>query len=150
MPAWPGGPCPSCGESMPENLVHCQTCRTLLNSDLETDSVELPAFVPLEEIATMIEVEPQGHYITCPTCSDELRIAGKYVGKNVRCNFCETPFEHQVPSSRLRAFYTQCPHCSEELRAAIKYLGLKVACKHCGGKIHCVTVRDDSTARAEV
>ena len=53
MPPWPGGPCPSCGEEMPERLIHCRTCRTLLNTDLDPDSVEIPAFVPLQEIETV-------------------------------------------------------------------------------------------------
>ena len=38
MPAWPGGPCPNCGEDMPPNMVHCRECRTLLNPELERDS----------------------------------------------------------------------------------------------------------------
>ena len=60
MPAWPGGPCPECGEVMPENLVHCQNCRALMNPDLKTDSVEIPEFIPLQEIGSMVEVKPKG------------------------------------------------------------------------------------------
>ena len=39
--AWQGGPCHQCGDDMPANLVHCQTCRALLNSELTEDSVEI-------------------------------------------------------------------------------------------------------------
>lgn len=138
MPIWTGGACPECGEDMPPALIHCQSCRALLNTDLDPDSVVIPAFVPLEEVSSMIEVEPKGHYVVCPQCSDELRINRKYAGKRVQCKSCSSQFEHAVPSNRLRAFYSDCPHCSKEIRASMKYLGSKVACKHCGGRIHCV------------
>jgi hypothetical protein len=125
---------------MPVNLIHCQSCRTLLNQDLEPDSVEIPAFIPLQEIATMVEVTPVGYYVGCPHCEQELRIAGKYVGERVQCKFCGGQFVLDLADRKVNtlAFYTKCPHCSEELRAAQKYLGMKVACKHCGGKIHVV------------
>ena len=51
---------------MPANLVHCQTCRAILNEDLESDSIEIPRYIPLQEIATMIEVDPLGYYVGCP------------------------------------------------------------------------------------
>lgn len=136
MPAWPGGPCPQCGEDMPEKLVHCQNCRALLNDDLESDSVVIPEFVPLQEIAAMIDLSPRGHFVTCPSCSQELRIAVKYRGRQVQCKFCQAQFRHEIPAPRIRAFYAPCPHCQEELRAAVKYQGTKVACKHCDGKIN--------------
>lgn len=140
MPAWPGGPCPQCGEDMPENLIHCYNCRSLLNPDLQPDSVEVPKFIPLREIATMIEVEPVGLYVTCPACHKELRIHGKYVGQRVACKHCSKAFvlEPDRNGVEIAGLYTQCPHCSEELRIARKYLGQKVACKHCGGHIHFV------------
>ena len=143
MAVWPGGPCPGCGDDMPPALVHCQSCRALLNQDLKTDSVVIPEFMPLEEISTMIEVEPRGHYVVCPKCSEELRINAKYVGKQVACKHCESQFVHNNPSSKLKAFYGKCPHCSEEIRASMKYLGMKVACKHCGGHIHCVAEKSE-------
>lgn len=126
---------------MPAALVHCQSCRALLNPDLQADSVEIPEFVPLQEIATMIEVEPRGHYVACPQCQDELRISAKYLGCGVQCKFCGCKFTHDYPSPRLKAFYARCPHCESEIRAAMKYLGMKVACKHCGGHLHCVVAR---------
>lgn len=140
MPAWPGGPCPSCGDNMPANLVHCQTCRAILNEDLESDSIEIPRYVPLQEIAAMIEVDPLGYYVGCPSCNKDLRINRKYVGENVQCKFCARPFPLELSGSDVRSshFYTNCPHCSEELKVAHKYMGTKAACKHCGGKIHFV------------
>lgn len=140
MPAWPGGPCPQCGEDMPANLVHCRECRALLNPDLDSESVEIPAFVPLPEISAMIETEPAGFFIGCPNCDQELRISRKYAGQRVQCKHCNAPFifepSRNVPS--VHAFYAPCPHCRAELRAALKYLGTKVACKHCGGHLHLV------------
>ncbi|MGE3316381.1 MAG: hypothetical protein AB7O26_14795 [Planctomycetaceae bacterium] len=140
MPAWPGGPCPSCGIQMPENLIHCQNCRTLLNDDLQVDSVVIPEFIPLQEIPTMVEVELAGYYIGCPKCKRELRIASKYVDERVECKFCHSQFVMALknPDIKTAAFYSKCPHCNEELRAAAKYMGSKVACKHCGGKIQFV------------
>jgi hypothetical protein len=125
---------------MPENLVHCQNCRTLLNTELETDSVEIPPFVPLEEIAAMVEVAPIGFFVACPHCDQELRINNKYRGQKVGCKFCEGPFRFDLdePSIEAHAFYADCPHCGERLRVAQKYLGKKVACKHCEGHIHFV------------
>ena len=137
MPAWPGGACPECGEFMPEKLIHCQSCRALLNPELESDSVEIPEFIPLREIATMVEVELSGYYIGCPACDRELRINRKYVDRDVQCKHCSGQFPFKMSDSRIRivAFYAECPHCAEELRANTKYLGARVACKHCSGKI---------------
>ncbi|MBW3542228.1 MAG: hypothetical protein KY476_18320 [Planctomycetes bacterium] len=140
MPAWPGGPCPECGEDMPAMLIRCVDCRTLLNPDLDLDSVEVPEFVPLQEIAAMSEVEAEGYYVTCKKCQQELRIHRKYVGARVQCKFCKVPFtmalEH--PAVEVRAFYAGCPECGEELRASMKYMGQKVGCKMCGAHIHFV------------
>lgn len=140
MPAWPGGPCPACGEEMPPQLIHCQSCRALLNPELESDSVEIPAFVPLQEISAMVEIELDGYYVLCPACRRELRINRKYVGKKVACKHCNAPFALDLAQGAvtLKAFYASCPHCRQELRAAPKYLGEKVVCKHCGGHIHFV------------
>ena len=140
MPAWPGGPCPKCGEEMPENLIHCQKCRALLNEELDRSSAEIPEFIPLQEIATMVEVEAAGYLVECPNCERELRINKKYKSETVACKFCTGQFVLDVGGSAIRtvAFYTNCPHCSEELRIANKYMGMNVACKLCGGKIHFV------------
>ena len=140
MPPWPGGPCPQCGEEMPVNMIHCRNCRALLNSDFHIDSVEIPAFIPLQEIESMIEVQPTGHFIGCPGCLQELRIHRKYIGETVQCKFCQKPFKLDLSTQKVRklAFYSTCPHCTEELRVAHKYIGMKVACKLCGGKIHLV------------
>ena len=140
MPAWPGGPCPECGEDMPANLVRCVTCRAMLNNDLKLRKSAVPVFAPLKEIGSVIESTPNGYYASCPNCQKELRIHGKYAGQNVACRFCNTQFQFQVEplSSLVVAFYLDCPHCSRELKAAAKYLGAKVACKHCDGSIHFV------------
>lgn len=140
MPAWPGGPCPQCGEDMPENVIHCRTCRTLLNSDLQPDTIEIPPFIPLQEIEAMVDAEPLGYYVGCPSCDQELRISRKYLGQRVQCKFCSAPFmfDLRLPRLSVPAFYVNCPHCREELRVASKYAGAKVACKHCAGKIQLV------------
>lgn len=144
MPAWPGGPCPECGDEMPENLIHCQNCRALLNEDLDKSSVEIPAFIPLQEIHSMTQVAPRGYHVDCPHCERELRINRKYTGEQVQCKYCKGPFKLDLSNKLIvtHAFYADCPHCSEELRISKKYLGMKVACKLCGGKIHFV---DDIT-----
>ena len=125
---------------MPANLIHCQTCRALLNPDLESDSVEIPQFIPLEEIESMAEAEPRGYFVDCPACHRELRINRKYVGQSVQCKFCDGPFLLDIKSDLIEQnyFYTKCPHCTEELRVANKYKGIKVACKHCKGKIQII------------
>lgn len=122
---------------MPRNLVHCQTCRTLLNEDLKPIQVAPPEPVELKEIAAMVEVEPAGFFIECPHCQRELRVNKKYVGENVACKFCSGQFVFGNNVKRI-GFYVKCPHCDEELRAAEKYMGMKVACKMCGGKLQFV------------
>ncbi len=75
MPAWPGGPCPDCGQDMPAKLVHCQYCRALLNPDLYRSDVEIPEFFELKEISDVAQVKVLGFHILCPHCQDELRIS---------------------------------------------------------------------------
>ena len=137
MPAWPGGPCPVCNDDMPPNVVHCQTCRHLLNDDLSADSVEIPQFQPLQEIEAVVEVEPRGFYIGCPACKEELRINRKFHDEKVACKFCQQSFMFDLNNQKILAvaFYSSCPHCDEELRAATKYYGEKVVCKGCDGEI---------------
>ena len=125
---------------MPPALVHCQNCRALLNTDLKADSVEIPEFRPLPEIQGMVEVELRGYYIGCPSCRQELRIARKYLGKNVQCKFCRKSFPLELNDGDVSmiGFFTECPHCQQELRSSPKYLGQIVVCKHCRGQIHFV------------
>lgn len=132
--AWPGGPCPDCGEDMPANLVHCITCRSLLNSELSEDSIEIPAFIPLPEIQEMKYAKARGHYVRCGGCHEELRINAKYVGATVQCRHCDFTFAYNDDVERI-AMYTNCPHCSEEIRASTKYAGQKVGCRYCKGPI---------------
>lgn len=138
MPAWPGGPCPRCGEEMPALVVHCRSCRQLLNDDLEEDTVVEPAFVPLKELAAAATVAPDGVYDECPACGRELRINRKYAGQVVRCKHCRAGFTlspHVSPVAGRRAYYADCPHCRRELRIGAKYWGVQVACKFCGGQL---------------
>ena len=137
MPAWPGGPCPECGEFMPENLIHCQACRALLNDDLQLDSVEIPHFQPLQELDVTLDAPVAGYYVHCPHCRRELRVGEKYVGADVCCKFCKEGFALNLSDKRLGvdSLYCDCPYCHKHLRASMKYRGMKVACKLCGGKI---------------
>ena len=135
--AWRGGACPSCGDDMPANVVHCISCRALLNSTLTEDTVEIPEFVPLpeiHEIKSIKSVKPRGHYVRCGGCGEELRINGKYLGANVQCRHCSHTFSYEATADRL-AVYCRCPHCQEELRASMKYIGQAVACRFCEGPI---------------
>lgn len=138
MPPWPGGPCPVCGEDMPERLIHCRSCRAMLNTDLESDSIEIPEFVPLQEIEAHVELEIRGYYVRCTSCERELRINAKYAGKKVTCKHCLGAFRFRpddpVQAEKL-AMYVYCPHCNERLRMARKYLDTKVACKECKGQL---------------
>ena len=137
MPAWPGGPCPECGEEMPENLVHCRRCRALLNTDLESDSVEIPAFVPLPEIESVVEFKARGYYVSCPHCDRELRIGAKYIGAHVTCKNCSGAFHFDFANRKITkvGIYADCPHCAQRIRLSPKYNGVKVACKHCSGRV---------------
>lgn len=140
MPPWPGGPCPNCGEVMPESMIHCRNCRSLLNSDLSEDSVEIPTFIPLQEIPSMAELHPSGFFIQCPNCTKELKINKKFLGQNVACNHCAQSFTVDLnhPKVVTVAFYADCPHCSQRLRMATKYAGMRVACKFCQGQIEVI------------
>ena len=140
MPRWPGGLCPCCREFMPKNLIHCQSCRALLNQDLQTADYEVPEFFPLREISSIVEIEPSGFYVDCPQCRRELRINRKYVSEHVECKFCRKAFVLNLSKEglNLAAFYTTCPHCADELRIAAKYMGTKVSCKLCGGHLHLI------------
>jgi uncharacterized protein (DUF983 family) len=141
MPAWPGGPCPQCDEEMPENLIHCQNCRALLNEDLRTDTVEITAYIPLAEINIMVEVKAKGYYVLCPQCDQELRVNSKYLGLRVSCKICQAQYDLKINSPDLvvKAFFANCPECHEELRVSQKYMDQKVACKHCQARIHFVS-----------
>ncbi|MEQ9408805.1 MAG: hypothetical protein RIK87_13805 [Fuerstiella sp.] len=132
--AWKGGLCPTCGEDMPANVVHCIKCRTLLNSELSEDSIEIPEFVPLPEIQDMKKAIARGHYVRCGGCSEELRINAKYFGATVQCRHCNFTFAYGPQVERI-ALYTNCPHCEQEIRASMKYAGEKVGCRFCKGPI---------------
>jgi len=122
---------------MPPNVVHCRNCRALLNADLDQDSVEIPQFIPLQEIDSYVELHPEGYHVACPECDRELRINVKYLGQRVSCNICAGAFRFDMNNPRIDkiAMWANCPHCTRHLRMAAKYAGAKVACKFCGGKI---------------
>ena len=124
---------------MPERIIHCRNCRTLLNSDLESDSVEIPEFVPLQEIENVVELTLRGYYVHCPHCSRELRVNRKFIGKKVTCKQCTGHFVLDFTDGPKKVekvgIYVYCPHCSERLRMSTKYLGVKVACKSCSGRL---------------
>lgn len=138
MPAWPGGPCPQCGDDMPPNMIHCRTCRQLLNPELERDSVEVPAFFPLQEVESLVELTPAGLFVDCTSCHKELKINRKYLGQRVQCKFCAVDFRLDPANKEVAQAdsYAPCPHCGETLRFSYKYLDSKVACRFCGGKVH--------------
>lgn len=138
MPAWPGGPCPQCGEDMPPKMIHCRTCRQLLNLDLEKESVEVPTFFPLQEVDSLVEITIAGLFVECSNCHQELKIHRKYLGQRVQCKFCSADFrlDPNSPDILEADSYSQCPHCEESLRFARKYIGSKVACRFCHGKVH--------------
>jgi uncharacterized protein (DUF983 family) len=147
MTAWPGGECPACGEWMPPNMVHCRECRQLLNLDLARDSVEIPEFFPLQEVDSMVEIQPDGIFTTCPHCAQELKINRKYLGQRIQCKFCQAEFllDPTGPLVRQADVYATCPHCDQRLRFDRKYIGKKVACRFCSGKLHVL-----STGAAEL
>lgn len=132
--AWKGGDCPTCGEDVPANVVHCTRCRTLLNAELSEDSIEIPEFIPLPEIQSMKSAKARGHYVRCGGCGEELRINAKYKGATVSCRHCDFTFVYGTNVEQI-AMYTNCPHCSEEIRASMKYSGEKVACRFCKGAL---------------
>lgn len=140
MPAWPGGPCPECGEDMPANLVRCVSCRALLNHELVVPDIIAPEFVPLTEVEAVVDARIVGFFVECPHCRKELRINARYHGNYVACKLCQGQFEFRVnpPRVRVLAFYSNCPHCAKELRAAEKYKGVNVACKFCNGGLRFV------------
>ena len=140
MPAWPGGPCPQCGEDMPPRMIHCRTCRQLLNLELEKESVEIPSFVPLQEVESVVEITPVGLFVVCASCHQELKINRKYLGQRVQCKFCTADFKLDPTSNAVMGAdsYAPCPHCQELLRFSSKYIGSKVACRFCNGKVHIV------------
>ncbi len=50
MNSWQGGDCPTCGENVPKLMIRCHVCRELLNPDLEERHVQVPDYIPLQEI----------------------------------------------------------------------------------------------------
>ena len=122
---------------MPANLIRCVNCRTLLNEDLELDSVEIPPFRPLKEIESYIEAKPRGYYVGCPNCHKQLRINAQYVGKKLNCKKCHKTFKLNLsdPNVKNLGFYLDCPKCEERLKVSQKYAGQRVICKFCSSML---------------
>lgn len=140
MPAWPGGPCPECGEDAPVAILRCPNCRRLLNEDLTPAKIEKPEYRPLPEIASSADVVTLGVYLNCPSCDRELKLRNRFRGERVRCKHCNASFVCDPGDSgpTFTAYYCDCPHCNKRLKATPKYLNQTVACKHCEGQIRFV------------
>lgn len=140
MPAWPGGPCPSCGEGMPARLVRCRDCRTLLNNDLEPAQIEIPQFQPMEVLDSFVELPPRGFCVACPECDRELKINRNDHGRSVRCASCTGSFEFDLRDGRIAmlGFYVNCPYCQKPLRMSPKDAGRKVGCMYCQESIRLI------------
>jgi len=160
MSAWPGGNCPDCGDFMPPNLITCQTCRAMLNPALKVSVVDVPDFVPLQELEPdalkesdtaivfpsspekvglqVLLVEPRGVYYKCPGCDHELKIPRQFMGSRVQCNHCSQGFELDLNngSDRVAATYVDCPYCQQRIRASLKMTNHNVQCMHCQGALH--------------
>ncbi|QDT49495.1 hypothetical protein Pan258_35450 [Symmachiella dynata] len=137
MPAWPGGPCPTCNEDMPANLLRCVNCRTMLNDELELESVEIPPYEPLKEIESCLDAKPRGYYVGCPHCHKRLRINAQYLGKRLNCRKCSKTFTLTLSDPKIKnlGFYLDCPSCEERLKVAQKYAGQMVKCKFCSSML---------------
>ncbi|QDU36571.1 hypothetical protein Mal4_08580 [Maioricimonas rarisocia] len=137
MPAWPGGPCPDCGDDMPANLVRCATCRALLNPELKPSDIVPYEPVQLQEVASFVESGLVGCFVGCPKCRRTLRVHAKYNGHKVACRFCDATFLFDRSRDDLswRGGWCQCPHCEKELRFEQAALGRRVACRFCEGHL---------------
>src|SRR5882724_6347998 len=92
MPPWPGGPCPECGEVMPERIIHCRNCRKLrVNKKFIGKRVtckQCSGDFVLDFTDSKRKIEKNGIYVYCPHCSDRLRMSTKYLGVKVACKSC--------------------------------------------------------------
>ncbi|MEM1062653.1 MAG: hypothetical protein AAF532_11785 [Planctomycetota bacterium] len=141
MAAWPGGPCPSCGNDVPPSMIRCCECRTLLNSDLEISDVKIPEYVPLPETDAdpARTVTVRGFYSSCDSCGHTHRLRARYAGKRVRCKHCDammrTPADLSGTSQdgpKLAALYAACPDCDRPIDFAAVDVGATVFCQSCG------------------
>ena len=139
--AWPGGPCPNCGEDMPARLVRCRDCRELLNTGLVAREIEAPSHFDLVELDARADVPPRAERTRCPSCANTLKVALHYAGKRVACKHCGGQLTAGVPEAR-SAWVCDCPHCAKEVRVPANLAGELVGCKFCGGKLR-VVVGDD-------
>ncbi len=146
MPAWPGGLCPECETDMPANLIHCQACRALLNTDLRPNFAEIPEFVPLKELTpeeqkrldqSPAQVANRGVMIACPACQQVLKINNRYHGQAVQCNFCDHDFNFDLKAEPIEwlGVYTDCPHCQNKLRIGSNFINMEVSCNFCQGPL---------------
>lgn len=147
MPAWPGGPCPNCGEHVLEKVIHCVSCRTLLNPDLDSPDVDLPVFEPLKELKSPIEFSPTSYTFACPHCARKLHALASNRGRRGTCKSCNGRIEVELSKVEVSSFNGICPHCDVSLQNPGKYAGRVVACKSCDAQIsrlHLAKVRSTS------
>jgi len=99
-------------------------------------AIQAPQPAPQTPPSTAVATA-RGHFIGCPNCEQELRIAARFLGHRVQCKFCTAPFEFQRRNLAIRwlAMFVDCPHCGQELRVAMKYAGTRAACKFCDGAL---------------
>lgn len=161
MSAWPGGNCPDCGDFMPPNLITCQTCRAMLNSSLQVNPVDVPAFIPLKEIETpdieesdtelitsggtetdlskeVLLIESRGAYYNCPNCAEQLKIPKQYFGQPVQCNKCSSNFQmdFNAASEQKTYIYVDCPHCEKRIRSPLEMVNQNIQCNFCKGALY--------------
>ena len=125
--AWQGGPCPKCGDDMPANVVHCMTCRALLNTELTEDSVEIPAFVPLPEIREMKTAKARGHFVRCGGCQESSESTRNTWGRQCSVGTATTVLNTTKMSNVLRCMppaliaprkFVQAPSLSDRMSPA--------------------------------
>ena len=159
MSAWPGGACPDCGDFMPPNLITCQTCRAMLNSDLKLNIVDVPDFIPLQEIdpcdlddsdtaiipadppaakLKVLQIEARGIYFLCAGCHQELKIPKQFMKSKIQCKHCSHDFKIKLQDdiNRIVATYVNCPHCEQRIRASKNLTNRNIQCEHCHGAMH--------------
>lgn len=137
MSAWPGGPCPDCGDDMPANLVRCATCRALLNPELKPADIMPYQPVRLQEVDSFVEADLVGYFVGCPRCRRKLRVHGKYDGQKVACRFCNATFLFALSRDDLTwlGAWCTCPHCDRELRTDLTAPDHRVTCRYCDGQL---------------
>ncbi len=151
MPAWPGGPCPDCGDYMPPNLITCQTCRAMLNTDLQPVLVDVPKFIPLREltpeeaarVASEDNTENGSHSSASPMTPFAVPQGTASAGPSVSAG---TPTARNTRRIQGKGLYVSCPGCQQELKISAQFLDERVQCKFCATTF----ILDTQTARQQM